>query len=68
MNAVELKREMLLHGDKSKDLAQHLGMAESTFSCKLYEKGASFRKSEISAIIKRYNLSAEKVQQIFFDE
>lgn len=67
MNTVELKKAMLDHGDTSKALADYLEMAESTFSTKLHEKGASFRKSEIQKIIERYNLTPDQTMAIFFD-
>ena len=66
MNTTELKKAMLDHGDSSKALADYLGMAESTFSTKLHERGAAFRKGEIQKIVDRYNLSAEQVMTIFF--
>lgn len=66
MNTTELKKTMLDHGDTNKMLADYLGMAESTFSSKLHERGASFRKREIQSIIDRYNLSSEQAMAIFF--
>ena len=66
MNAVELKKIMLDHGESNRSLADFLGVRESTFSSKLHENGASFRKSEIQQIIERYNLTAEQIKNIFF--
>lgn len=67
MNTTELKKAMLDYGDTNKTLAQHLGMAESTFSSKLHERGAAFRKGEIQKIIDRYNLNSDQTIAIFFD-
>lgn len=67
MNTNELKKVMLDHGDSNKALADFLGMAESTFSTKLHEKGAAFRKSEMKMIIDRYKLTAEQIKLIFFN-
>lgn len=67
MNTNELKKVMLDNGDTSRVLAEYLGMAESTFSCKLHERGAAFRKQEIQKIIDRYGLSSEQIITIFFN-
>lgn len=66
MNAVELKKVMLDHGDSCRSLSEFLGVKQSTFSSKLHENGASFRKGEIQQIIERYNLTAEQIKNIFF--
>ena len=66
MNVVELKKVMLDHGDNNRKLAEFLNMKQSTFSSKLHENGAAFRKSEIQKIIHRYNLSADQLKNIFF--
>lgn len=66
MNTVELKKVMLENGDKNRTLAEALNMDQSTFSSKLHENGAAFRKSEMQKIIERYNLSAEQIKTIFF--
>ena len=66
MNTNELKKVMLDHNDKNGDLSRFLGMSESTFSSKLHERGASFRKCEIKAIADRYALTADQIQTIFF--
>ena len=66
MNSTELKKVMLDNGDNNKSLAEFLKIKQSTFSSKLHENGAAFRKSEIHKIVKRYNLSAEQIKTIFF--
>lgn len=66
MNTVALKKKMLDHGDNNRKLAKYLGISESTLSCKMHERGAVFRKAEISQIVSRYNLSGEEIGKIFF--
>ena len=66
MNTIALKKKMLDNGDNNRKLAKYLGISESTFSCKMHENGASFRKAEISQIIRKYDLSGEEVKSIFF--
>ena len=68
MNTVELKKVMLDNGDNNRILSEALNMQESTFSSKLHEKGAAFRKCEIQQIIDRYKLSAEQIKIIFFSQ
>ena len=69
MNKNKLGSVMRLHGDTGGDLAEALGMARSTFSMKINEKnGAEFTQKEISMIKQRYNLSAEELDDIFFEE
>ena len=66
MNSIELKKVMLDNGDNNKSLAEFLNIRQSTFSSKLHEKGAAFRKNEIQQIIRRYNLGADQIKKIFF--
>ncbi len=66
MNAVEFKKVMLDNGDNNRSLAEFLNMKQSTFSSKLHENGAAFRKREIQQIVNKYNLSAEQIKKIFF--
>ena len=68
MNTVELKKIMLDNGDSNRTLSEALNMQESTFSSKLHENGAAFRKCEIQQIIDRYNLSPEQIKIIFFSQ
>ncbi len=67
MNVVELKKVMLDNGDNNRSLAEFLNVRQSTFSSKLHENGAAFRKSEIQQIINKYDLSAEQIKNIFFN-
>lgn len=66
MNKRELKAVMVRNGDTGSSLAAWLGMARSTFSQKLNENGSVFTQREMSAIKRRYNLSADEMDMIFF--
>lgn len=66
MNKAALKSVMVLHGDTNKDLAEYLGISEQSVSNKSNENGTEFKQGEIALIKKRYNLSAEQVEDIFF--
>lgn len=66
MDKYKLEYIMRTHGDTAGDLALYLGISRSTFSGKINEKRTGFTQSEILAIKKRYDLSAEEVGQIFF--
>ena len=67
MNKNLLESEMKANGDTGTALARYLGMARSTFSAKINEtNGAEFTQGEIFKIKQKYNLSAERVNEIFF--
>lgn len=69
MNKNKLESVMRLHGDTGTALADHLGIARSTFSAKINEtNGAEFTQKEIATIKQRYKLSAQEVDEIFFAE
>lgn len=69
MNKLKLESVMKLNGDTGTSLALFLGIARSTFSAKLNEtNGAEFSQKEILAIKEKYNLTADEVVSIFFDE
>lgn len=64
MNANELKAEMVRHGDTCGILAAALGFSAQTMTSRL--KGEKdFTRKEIKLIKDRYNLSAERVVEIF---
>lgn len=67
MNANKLKAVMVLHGDTGGNLAQFLGISHSSFSKKLHNNGAQFTQGEIQAIKDRYNLTANEIDDIFFN-
>jgi len=67
MNKQLLESLMKLHGDTGTTLAKYLGIARGTFSAKLNEtNGAEFTQGEISKIKRKYSLSAEQVDEVFF--
>ena len=54
--------------DTGQTLAEYLGIARPTFSNKLNEtRGAEFTQGEIRMLKERYNLTAQDVDEIFFD-
>lgn len=59
---------MVLHGDTNKTIAEALGIGENSFSAKINDNGTEFKQKEIAIIKRRYNLSAEEVDAIFFAE
>lgn len=65
MNGKLLKAKMVEFGDTQADLAKAIGISTSNLNEKLNGK-VSFRQSDIAAIRRRYNLSAEEVDLIFF--
>lgn len=68
MDTKKMKSVMALNGDNQKELAKYLALSEQRFSKKLNERdGAEFTQSEINAIKNRYSLSANKVDEIFFN-
>ncbi len=68
MNKLKLESIMKLNGDTGTKLAIFLGIARSTFSAKINESnGAEFTQSEICKIKEKYNLNAQEVSAIFFE-
>lgn len=67
MNGDMLREIMAFFGDTNETLADCLGISVSTFCAKINEKrGAEFNQGEIIKIIKRYNLSSDEIEKIFF--
>ncbi len=66
MNSDELRIEMLRNKERGGDLAKALGITDATFSNKLNANGAEFTQREITTIKERYNLTPERVVEIFF--
>jgi hypothetical protein len=58
---------MVLFDDTNKTLANYLGISERSVTDKINERGTEFKQSEIAAIKKRYALSDEQVNNIFFN-
>ena len=68
MNPNKLRSLMVLHGETAKALSEAMGIAPQTFSAKLNARdGAEFTQSEIAFIKERYELSAQDVDDIFFN-
>lgn len=65
MNMNLLRYFMGINGDNQSTLAEALGMQQSALSARMNGK-TDFRKNEMEAIRKRYDLDAEKMQEIFF--
>ena len=66
MNIKELKVEMIRHDDTGEDLAKALNISRQTLSKKINSDNADFTQGEIATIQKRYNLSGNRVSEIFF--
>lgn len=67
MNKQLLKAKIVEHGDTQAQLAAAIGISASNLNDKINGK-VSFRQNEIAAIRNRYNLSAQEVDHIFFDQ
>lgn len=61
----KLRAKIVENGDNYNSLATYLGITEKTFCFKINNK-SEFTRGEIAKIIKKYNLSAEDVFDIFF--
>ena len=60
-----LRYHMGKHGDTQADLAQAIGLQQPALSARM-NGHTDFRKDEMNAIRKRYDLSADEMQAIFF--
>ena len=67
LNKNKLESQMKLFGDTAGDLAKFIGISRATFSYKINEKSSEFTQSEIAKIKEKYNLTADQVDNIFFD-
>lgn len=67
MNSRMLRSVMVLHGDTNNALAEALGITPQSLSDKINERGTEFKQGEIAKIRDRYDLSADQVEQIFFN-
>ena len=65
MNSNELKAAMKRNGDTQAKLARFLGLQTSGVNARI-NGDIEFRASEISKIMKRYNLSLKETNLIFF--
>lgn len=66
MNTKMLESKMALYGDNGGDLAQALGISRTALSYKKNGK-AKFMQNEILTIKERYKLTAEELDEIFFN-
>ncbi len=66
MNSNEMKAAMKRNGDTQEKLAEALGLHISGI-CGRVNGHIDFRASEIGKIVKRYNLSPEETERIFFE-
>lgn len=66
MNTNLLKAKMKLNDDTQQELADYLGIVISTVSFKISGK-QPFNADEIRKIKVRYNLTAEEIDEIFFN-
>lgn len=66
MNKKLFRSIMVLHGDTNEDLAEYLGISSASVSAKINENGTEFKQGEIARIQRRYKLSAEQLEAIFF--
>lgn len=68
MNKALLESTMRLYGDTGISLSKYLGISRTRFSAKINEtNGAEFTQSEIQKIKEKYNLSADIITKIFFN-
>ena len=69
MNPNKLRSKMVLFGDTNTTLGKALGIAYQTFSAKINTtNGAEFTQGEIQIMKDRYNLTAEEIDEIFFNQ
>lgn len=66
-NTKLLKAKMILNGDTIQTLADSLGINRQNASIKINGK-REFKQLEIAKIARRYKLSYEELESIFFSE
>lgn len=67
MNSKELKIEMLRNNETGEILSAYLGISRQTLSNKMSEKqNAEFTQNEIAKIAEHYNLTNDRIAEIFF--
>lgn len=67
MNKALFRSIMVLHNDTNRSLAEYLGISAKSVNDKINENNTEFKQSEIAAIKRRYSLSGEQVNNIFFN-
>lgn len=58
---------MRLYNETGENLSKVVGISRSTLSLKMNGKSSEFTLSEIKKIKNHYNLTAEQVEEIFFN-
>lgn len=66
MNPSLFKSYIVRNNDSQARLAEALGISLSNLNEKINGKAASFRQNEIMAIKRRYGMSADEVDRVFF--
>lgn len=66
MNSNILKSKIKLNEDTQEELAEYLGITNSTLSFKINGKN-DFLRAEIQLIKQRYKLTPQEIDQIFFN-
>ena len=66
VNSKLLKSKMILHDDTVETLAEALDISRQTLSSKINNK-TDFWQSEIKFFVKRYELTPEEMNEIFFN-
>ena len=66
MNSNILKSIIKLNEDTQEELAEYLGITNSTLSFKINGKN-DFLRAEIQLIKQRYKLTPQEIDQIFFN-
>lgn len=68
MDIKRLKAKMIIFGDTGENLAEYLNISRTTLSAKMSPNNASdFTRKEIQKIKERYHMTAEEVDNIFFN-
>lgn len=68
MNKKEFESYMKKYGDTQESLADAMGITRGCLNRKINEKyNAMFTQSEMAFIKRRYNLTPEEINTIFFD-
>lgn len=66
MNKKAFEIAKLENDDTNKDIAVYLGISEQSVSNKINENGTEFKQGEIAKLAEKWNLSAERIAEIFF--
>lgn len=56
------------NGDKMRDIAKSLNKSTTTVSCNLNSNKGDFRRVDIAKLKKRWQLTPEQIDKIFFND